>query len=232
MKRVAFYALLGLLLSPALLPTTAAVIDEKKIPFFPKLTPIEKAYSNCPVVSAVRFRGNLVIEENELSQFFLEQIGFPQDSNKLVGAINSVEDFYHSRGLLLARVIGVKESNSGILIFDINEGIIGKITVDVHDEKARQSLYEQVSRHKVFHKPKLEFELLRWQQLNPEFEAPVLSVGVGADGTVQLSLNANRKPSFEFKNALSPNSIFSKVQQSGERAKDQRSVQFGGSEAK
>src|SRR5262249_10260158 len=53
----------------------------------------------------------------------------PQNLNRLSAAIDKVEQFYHQRGFLLARVTDVKDDPDGSVSLSLNEGVIDKIQI-------------------------------------------------------------------------------------------------------
>lgn len=80
-------------------------------------------------VTQFAFQGNEALSTEEISKVFADQLGKPQNLNHLSQAIDKVEQAYHERGFVLARVTDVKDDPDGSITLAINEGVIDKIQV-------------------------------------------------------------------------------------------------------
>jgi outer membrane protein insertion porin family len=89
-----------------------------------KITVVE----NQPV-SQFSFEGNKVLSSEDIHRIFADQLEKPQNLNRLSAAIDKVEQAYHQRGFVLARVSDVKDDPDGSISLSINEGIIDDIKI-------------------------------------------------------------------------------------------------------
>jgi outer membrane protein insertion porin family len=87
-----------------------------------------RVQENAPVTE-FSFQGNNVLSNDEISKIFSDQLGKPQNLNRLSAAIDKVEQSYHERGYLLARITDVKDDPDGSINLSINEGLIDKIQI-------------------------------------------------------------------------------------------------------
>lgn len=87
-----------------------------------------RVQENAPV-SDFAFQGNKVLSSEEISKVFSDQLGKPQNLNQLSSAIDKVEQAYHNKGYILARVTDVKDDPDGSIGLTINEGVINKIEI-------------------------------------------------------------------------------------------------------
>jgi outer membrane protein insertion porin family len=87
-----------------------------------------RVQENAPV-SDFAFQGNKVLSSEEISKVFSDQLGKPQNLNQLSSAIDKVEQAYHDKGFILARVTDVKDDPDGSIGLTINEGVINKIEI-------------------------------------------------------------------------------------------------------
>jgi outer membrane protein insertion porin family len=87
-----------------------------------------RVQENAPVTSFA-FQGNSVIQSDELSKLFAEQLGKPQNLTQLSQAIDRVEQAYHERGFMLARVVDVKDDPDGSVGIKVDEGTIGDVKI-------------------------------------------------------------------------------------------------------
>ena len=62
-----------------------------------------RVQENAPITQFA-FQGNQVLSSEDISKVFSDQLGRPQNLNQLSGAIDKVEQAYHQRGFILARV--------------------------------------------------------------------------------------------------------------------------------
>ncbi len=87
-----------------------------------------RVQENAPVTQFA-FQGNQAVSTEEISKVFADQLGRPQNLNQLSGAIEKVEQAYHDRGFVLARVADVKDDPDGSISISINEGVIDNIQI-------------------------------------------------------------------------------------------------------
>jgi outer membrane protein insertion porin family len=80
-------------------------------------------------VSQFSFEGNKVLSSEDIHRIFADQLEKPQNLNRLSAAIDKVEQAYHQRGFVLARVSDVKDDPDGSISLSINEGIIDDIKI-------------------------------------------------------------------------------------------------------
>lgn len=107
--------------------------DDKSLQVTPEVTSSGvllkiRVVENAPVTQ-FSFDGNNVIPSAEISKLFADQLGKPQNLNQLSSSISQVEDMYHQKGYLLARVTDVKDDPDGSVSLKINEGIISGIEI-------------------------------------------------------------------------------------------------------
>lgn len=87
-----------------------------------------RVQENAPVTQFA-FQGNNALSTEEISKSFSDQLGKPQNLNQLSSAIDKVEQTYHEKGYLLARVVDVKDDPDGSIGMTINEGVIEKVEI-------------------------------------------------------------------------------------------------------
>ena len=87
-----------------------------------------RVQENAPITQFA-FCGNNVFNSQELNKIFTEQMGKPQNLNALSSAIDKVEQSYHQKGYVLARVTDVRNDPDGTIGLTINEGEIEKIEI-------------------------------------------------------------------------------------------------------
>jgi outer membrane protein insertion porin family len=87
-----------------------------------------RVQENAPITQFA-FAGNKVMSSEEIAKTFTEQTGKPQNLSALSSAIDKVEQTYHERGYVLARVTDVKNDPDGTIGLNINEGEIEKIEI-------------------------------------------------------------------------------------------------------
>lgn len=83
---------------------------------------------NAPITQFA-FQGNNALSSEELSKVFSNQLGKPQNLNDLSSAIDKVEQLYHEKGFVLARVTDVKDDPDGSVSLKINEGEIESVQI-------------------------------------------------------------------------------------------------------
>lgn len=87
-----------------------------------------RVVENAPVTQ-FSFQGNDVMDSKEISKIFANQLGKPQNLNQLSASIEKLEQKYHEKGYLLARVTDVKDFPDGSVSLKINEGEVSKIEI-------------------------------------------------------------------------------------------------------
>ena len=80
-----------------------------------------------PIVTEVRVMGNSTLPDEELAVFVKSLKGLPQNVLKVNEAIEKINNYYHSKGYILAEVDAVTDDEDGVLTIGINEGVINKI---------------------------------------------------------------------------------------------------------
>ncbi len=118
--------------------------DERKLEVNPELVDGQarltiKVVEN-GVVKSFSVRGNTVVPSTELLEPFAEQVGKPQNANKLSEAISKVEQKYHDRGYVLAKVKDVVDSPDGNVGLVVEEGIIDQVEVSGEPKSLRDEL--------------------------------------------------------------------------------------------
>lgn len=81
------------------------------------------------VLKSFSVRGNTVVDSSEILEPFLEQIGKPQNADRLSEAISKVENKYHDQGFVLAKVKDVVDSPDGSVELVIDEGVIDRLEI-------------------------------------------------------------------------------------------------------
>lgn len=107
--------------------------DDRNLQVVPELTGSGvllkiRVQENAPVTQ-FSFHGNQAISTEEIAKGFADQLGKPQNLTQLSGSIEKVEQAYHDRGFVLARITDVKDDPDGSISLTINEGIIDNIQV-------------------------------------------------------------------------------------------------------
>lgn len=107
--------------------------DDRNLQVVPELTSSGvllkiRVQENEPVTQFA-FQGNTVLSADDISKVFADQLGKPQNLNQLSQAIDKVEQTYHEKGYLLARVMDVKDDPDGSISLTISEGTIDKIVI-------------------------------------------------------------------------------------------------------
>ncbi|MCC7528394.1 MAG: BamA/TamA family outer membrane protein [Candidatus Melainabacteria bacterium] len=87
-----------------------------------------RVQENAPITQ-FSFDGNEALGSEELSQIFANQLGKPQNLNDLSSSIDKVEQLYHDKGFLLARVVDVKDDPDGNISLKVNEGQIESVQI-------------------------------------------------------------------------------------------------------
>lgn len=95
-----------------------------------------------PCVTNVRVMGNSTISDMELSPFVISLKGLPQNIQKINSSIEKINNYYHSKGYILAEVDAVTDDDEGILTIGINEGVINKIFFE-GNEKTKDFILER-----------------------------------------------------------------------------------------
>lgn len=122
--------------------------DERNLQVVPELNGEGKGVllkirvtENAPITQFA-FSGNKVLDSQELTKIFDEQMGKPQNLNALSSAIDKVEQTYHEKGYLLARVTDVKNDPDGTIGLNINEGEIEKVEIS-GNKKTKEFIIRQ-----------------------------------------------------------------------------------------
>jgi len=107
--------------------------DDRNLQVVPELTTGGvllkiRVQENAPITE-FSFQGNKVLPTEDISKVFAQQLGKPQNLNQLSAAIDKVEQAYHEKGFVLARVTDVKDDPDGSVGLNINEGEIDKIVI-------------------------------------------------------------------------------------------------------
>jgi len=107
--------------------------DDRNLQVVPELTSGGvllkiRVQENAPITQ-FGFEGNTVLSTDEIQKSFVDQLGKPQNLGSLSAAIDKVEQTYHERGYVLARVTDVKDDPDGSVGLKINEGVIDKIEI-------------------------------------------------------------------------------------------------------
>lgn len=87
-----------------------------------------RVQENAPITQFA-FSGNKVLSSEEIAKTFTEQFGKPQNLSALSSAIDKVEQTYHDKGYVLARVTDVRDDPDGTIGLTINEGEIEKVEI-------------------------------------------------------------------------------------------------------
>lgn len=95
-----------------------------------------------PRVNEVRVMGNSTISDEELTVFVKNLKGFPQNIFKVNESIEQINNYYHSKGYILAEVDAVTDDNEGNLTIGINEGVINRIFFE-GNEKTKDFVLER-----------------------------------------------------------------------------------------
>ena len=83
-------------------------------------------------VTGVSVVGNTVISTMELLPFVTPLRNYPQNIANINEAIDKINNYYHTKGYILAGVNSVDDSDDGNLVFSITEGVIDKIFIEVN----------------------------------------------------------------------------------------------------
>ncbi len=87
-----------------------------------------RVQENAPITQ-FSFEGNEALGSEDLSHIFANQLGKPQNLNDLSSSIDKVEQLYHEKGFLLARVVDVKDDPDGNISLKVNEGQIESVQI-------------------------------------------------------------------------------------------------------
>lgn len=87
-----------------------------------------RVQENAPVTQFA-FQGNTVLSSEELSKLFSDQLGKPQNLTQLSQSIDKIEQAYHEKGYMLARVTDVKDDPDGSVSIKVDEGSISDIKI-------------------------------------------------------------------------------------------------------
>lgn len=139
--------------------------DERNLQVVPELNGVGvllkiRVTENAPITQFA-FSGNKVLGAEEIAKTFTEQLGKPQNLNALSSAIDKVEQTYHEKGYVLARVTDVKNDPDGTIGLTINEGEIEKIEIS-GNKKTKDFIIRQAIKTKpgmVYNEHKLTADL-------------------------------------------------------------------------
>jgi outer membrane protein insertion porin family len=106
-----------------------------------------RVQENAPV-TGFAFQGNSVLSTEDLSKLFNDQLGKPQNLTQLSGAIDKVEDAYHQKGFMLAKVVDVKDDPDGNVGIKVDEGTISDIKI-VGNKKTKDFIFKRTIRLKA-----------------------------------------------------------------------------------
>lgn len=85
-------------------------------------------------VTGVSVVGNTVISTMELLPFVTPLRNYPQNIANINEAIDKINNYYHTKGYILAGVNSVDDSDDGNLVFSITEGVIDKIFIEGNEK--------------------------------------------------------------------------------------------------
>jgi outer membrane protein insertion porin family len=107
--------------------------DDRNLQVVPELTTGGvllkiRVQENAPITQ-FSFDGNKVLSTDEIEKSFEDQLGKPQNLGSLSSAIDKVEQAYHEKGYVLAKVSDVKDDPDGSVGLKINEGVVDKIEI-------------------------------------------------------------------------------------------------------
>jgi len=107
--------------------------DDRNLQVVPELTTGGvllkiRVQENAPITQ-FSFEGNNVLSTDDIQKSFVDQLGKPQNLGSLSAAIDKVEQAYHEKGFVLARVADVKDDPDGSIGLKINEGVIDQIQI-------------------------------------------------------------------------------------------------------
>ncbi|CAM6006269.1 unnamed protein product [Sphagnum balticum] len=107
--------------------------DDRQLQVVPELTGAGvllkiRVQENAPITQ-FSFEGNNVLSTDEIQKTFADQLGKPQNLGSLSAAIDKIEQAYHEKGYVLARVTDVKDDPDGSVGLKITEGQIDKIVI-------------------------------------------------------------------------------------------------------
>lgn len=87
-----------------------------------------RVQENAPITQ-FSVQGNNLVSSDEISKILNEQLGKPQNINQLSASVDKIEQLYHDKGFMLARVTDVKDFPDGSVSLSVNEGVIDKIEI-------------------------------------------------------------------------------------------------------
>ncbi len=124
-------------------------LDARKLDINPVLTDggvalTIKVVEN-PVIKRFVYKGNTKIREQDLAYLFAGQEGLPQNTDLLSSAIDSVEQWYHSRGYVLAKVADVKDDPDGTVHIIIDEGKLSAVEITGVNSSDKTAIARQIS---------------------------------------------------------------------------------------
>jgi outer membrane protein insertion porin family len=125
--------------------------DERNLQVLPELNDGRvllkiRVTENAPITQFA-FSGNKVLDSQEITKIFNEQMGKPQNLSALSSAIDKVEQSYHEKGYVLARVTDVRNDPDGTIGLNINEGEIEKVEI-IGNKKTKDFIIRQAIKTK------------------------------------------------------------------------------------
>lgn len=87
-----------------------------------------RVQENAPITQ-FSVQGNNLVSSDEISKILNDQLGKPQNINQLSASVDKIEQLYHDKGFMLARVTDVKDFPDGSVSLSISEGVIDKIEI-------------------------------------------------------------------------------------------------------
>lgn len=97
-----------------------------------------RVQENAPITQ-FSVQGNNLVSSDEISKILNDQLGKPQNINQLSASVDKIEQLYHDKGFMLARVTDVKDFPDGSVNLTVNEGVIDKIEI-VGNRKTKEFL--------------------------------------------------------------------------------------------
>ncbi len=135
-----------------------------------------------PALTDVVAEGRTVLPEAELNQFFAEQKGKTINYGQLQRSIKDVEEWYATRGYVLAKVTDVQSSPDGKVTLTLTEGQVEDIVVK-NNTRTRDFIVTRemdLKPGQVFNKEKVQKDLQKLFALNL-FEDVSLELNPGKD---------------------------------------------------
>ena len=81
-------------------------------------------------INKIIISGTSAIKESEIIKLVEYLKNTPQNIKRINEAISKIDNYYYSKGYMLAKVSSIDDDSEGNLIFTIQEGIIEEITIE------------------------------------------------------------------------------------------------------